>query len=169
MLATAVITREDFEAALAAAREVGTVTVGGGLASQLGASLTGRIQEVWDHIDSALSRAYQYGLEKARDSLDAAVQAAEDLLASVGRQASAVHQELMARVETYLSGIIDRALATVRPTVTIGSRTLQLEGVDLSQTISLSGSLKATITDMVNLTASGQIIVNARYSLTPTA
>ncbi|MEV0117678.1 hypothetical protein AB0H77_31330 [Streptomyces sp. NPDC050844] len=163
MQAIAVITHDDFEAALAAAREVDTLTVGGGLAAPLGAGLGGRVDALWDRVEDALVQAYEWGREKAQEALADAVAETEALLVSVGRQASAVHQAMMKRVTEYLTKLIDRALATVRPAVSVGKRTLELVGVEISQSVSLSGSLKASITDLVNLTASGQLVVHARY------
>lgn len=111
----------------------------------------------------ALVQAYRFGMEKAKATLDAALDTAEQLLIEAGRKADEVRQELMDHAARYVSTIIDSMIATIRPVVTIGTRNLQLDGIDLAQSVSLSGSLRIAITDIASFTADGRLTVNARY------
>jgi|SRR5215469_5323216 len=165
MEVAAVISRQDFEAALAAARTVGASTGSDGLASILDGAWLGRISEVWDHIESALSRAFQFGADQAKEYVDAAIKAANDLVTSAGKRARAVQQELLERMQAYLSRLVDAAIAQVRSEVVIGTQTLALDGIDMGYKISIGGSLKVTITDLASLTSAGELTVSAHYAI----
>lgn len=164
MQMVAVITRQDFEAALAASREVGTSAGNGGLGAPLDGAFFGRVQEIWDNIETALTNAFQFGAEYARGYIDAAVKAANDLIAQVGRGAGAVQQELLKRVQAYLSKLVDTAIKQVRPAVTIDDRKLALETIDISYNVSLGGSLGVTIANLASLTSTGAITISAHYA-----
>src|SRR5216683_51228 len=125
----------------------------------------GQRDACWEAFASALSRAFQFGADQAKEYVDAAVKAANDLVASAGKRARAVQQELLKRVQVYLSQLVDAAIAQVRSTVMIGVQTLALESVDMSYEISLGGSLKVTITDLASLTSAGELTVSARYTI----
>jgi hypothetical protein len=88
----------------------------------------------------------------------------QEIVEAAGAGARAVHQSILARLNRYLSELIDRALARVRLVVTVADRALQLDSVEVVQTLTLSGSLKVSIEEVCALTAEGQISVNARYS-----
>jgi hypothetical protein len=163
MQMVAVITRQDFEAALAASREVGKSAGNNGLAAPLDGAFIGRIREVWDDVESALTKAFQFGAEYAKESIDAAVKAANDLMAQAGKGARAVQQELLKRVQAYLSTLVDTAIEQVRPAVAVGDRKLALETVDISYSVSLGGSLGVTIANLASLTSTGEITISAHY------
>src|SRR5450755_3735963 len=114
MQTVGIISRQDFETALAAARAVGTSAAIDGLAAPLSGALMGRISEVWDRVESALQRAFQFGADVARASVQAAALAASDLVESAGNRARDVHQALLARVQAYLTDLVDSAIAQVR-------------------------------------------------------
>lgn len=164
MQVVAVITRQDFEAALEASREVGTAADNDELAAILDGTLIGRIQEIWDDVESALTSAFQFGAEYAKGAIDTAVKAANDLIAQAGNGARAVQQELLERVQAYLSTLVDTAINQVRPAVTIDDRDLALETVDISYGVSLGGSLGITIANLASLTSAGTITISAHYA-----
>jgi hypothetical protein len=164
MQMVAVITRQDFEAALAASREVGTLADYGGPAALFDGAFIGRIQEIWDDVESALTSAFQFGVEYAKGSIDAAIKAANDLIAQAGQGASAVQQELLERAQAYLSKLLDTAIKQVRPAVIIDDRELALETIDISYNISVGGSLGVTITNLASITSTGAITISAHYA-----
>src|SRR4051812_39190668 len=163
MYVHATIGRVDFEAALASARNVGADGNLPGMAAPLDSGLWGRISEAWDTVERALRQAVQYGLDAARQGVDDAVSAAEGLVRAAGHRARDVHEALLARLQDYLAHLLDSALSRVRQAVVVGGATLALTGVELSQKISLTGSLKVTITDVAALTGAGEVTVLARY------
>lgn len=160
---TTLSTRRGFERALEVARSVGDDTPLPGLAAPLEGSVLGRVAEAWDAIDSALRDAYWRGIQAAQAAVDVAVARAEELVAAAGRKAEDVQAALLARLQTYLQTLVDEALAQVRDTITAGNRTLALTSVSLSQTIALSGSLKASIQEVASMTGTGELVVSAEY------
>ena len=164
MNVTAVVLRSDFEGALEAAREVGRGDDVSGLAAPLGAALLGRVEEAWDAIESALAQAYARGAEVVNQTLSRTTTRTQELLDAAGAKAGELQDALLARLQRYVSDLLSRALDRVQPSITVGARTLSLASVELSQTVSLSGSLKANISEIMNMTAQGQLVVNARYA-----
>jgi hypothetical protein len=164
MTVTAVVQRSDFEFALARAREVGPGEDLPGMNAPAFAELIGRIDEAWDSIESGLSRAYTGGREAFGDALARATSRIEDLLRSAGNKAKDVQDTLVARLHSYVGDLVSRALERVQPTIQIAAQTLPLVSVEVSQAINLSGSLKVNLTEIINMTAEGQLVVNARYA-----
>ncbi|WP_405494044.1 hypothetical protein [Nocardia sp. NBC_00511] len=159
------ISRHDFEAAINCAHEAGRRAATSGLNAPLGAALLDRVAEVWDHIEAALRKAYQFGVEQAQDLLRTAVDQAENLLREAKARAESVEQQLQERLQGYLSGLLDRALQGVRSALTVGETRLGLVGIDVSQKITLTGSLKVSISELVALTGAGELTVVARYDV----
>ncbi|MEV6336951.1 hypothetical protein AB0M12_19780 [Nocardia vinacea] len=163
MMTYAVIGRDDFEYAIDAAHQAVRQSATTDLSAPLDATWIGRVNGVWDRIEHALRTAFQFGVEQARDLTEQAIKAAEALLDQAADRAEAVQQRLLAEMQAYLSTIIDRALNTVRPHLTIGGATIPLAGVEVSQKISLTGSLKISVTELIALTGGGELTVLARY------
>lgn len=163
---TAVLGRDQFERALAAASAVGgpgaPIT---GLAVPLEVTWRDRVAEAWDAIAAALREAFERGRDVAAELVDAAVRAAEDCVREAGERARDVQQALLDRLRTYLAGLIDEALTQVRPAVVLGDVTLPLQSVQISQEIATSGSLKASITELVQVTAEGRLGISAVYGV----
>jgi hypothetical protein len=163
MVINGTITPADFEMALKRARELGVVRATPGLAAPLDAGLRGRIADVWDQIEEAFREAWRSGYAATRDAIDRAAAEAEKLIAASGKMAHDVHQAILARLQEYLSVLIDAVLAQVRSTITVGESTLGLRRVDMARRIGLAGSLKATLTGVAELIGSGEITVTASY------
>jgi F0F1-type ATP synthase membrane subunit b/b' len=163
VIAVGVVTRQEFEAALKAADDEGKDGNYAGLHAPLDAGLRGKIAEVWNSIKSALRGAYVHGKEESQLALDKAVAQAESLIASAGAHARDVQQALQDKISRYLSRFVDAALSQVKATVRVGGADLRLDAVEVSQSISLTGSLKASLQEIVGLTSEGQLTVNASY------
>ncbi len=164
MSTVALILRQDFEDAVDAARAVGNGSGQvPGLATSLDSALAGKVRAVWDQIEAALRTAFEYGREKAAPLLTAAASEAEALVASAGRRAAEVQQSILAKLNEYVTRLTDNALSRVRTELVFSGATWRLDGVELAQTISLTGSLSTNITSLVTLTSGGELTVNARY------
>jgi hypothetical protein len=80
-----------------------------------------------------------------------------------------VHEAILARIQDYLRNVIDSALARVRRTITVDQVCLSLSNIELTQRVSVTGSLKAAITELVALTGAGEMAILARYAVEPAA
>jgi hypothetical protein len=163
VIAVGIVSRQEFEAALEAANDEGLDGNYAGLNAPLDAGWLGKIAGVWDSIERALRTAYVHGSEQAQLALDKAVTRAESLITSAGALARDVHQALLDKIYTYLSRFVDAALSQVKATVRVGGSELQLDSVEVSQSVSLTGSIKASLQEIVSLTAEGQLTVMASY------
>lgn len=134
-----------------------------GLAAPLGGAILGKVAAIWDKVEAAFVAAHRFGVDRAAELRDAAITASEQALEEAGAQAAQLHAALLARIQGYGSELVAGAIASLEDTVTVGGTTLALADVSLSRKIVLTGSLKASITEMVSLTGSGEITVAARY------
>jgi hypothetical protein len=165
MIEVGMVTRQGFEAALTAARDEGQTRTYPGLAAPLDGGLLGQISEVWESVERALRDAYVQGREYSRQALDTAISSAERLIQSAGARARDVHQALLGKIQTYVSGLIDTALSQVRRIVQVGDTQLELDALEVSQSVSLTGSIKASLSEIVALTSEGQLTVSASYKM----
>jgi len=157
------ITPADFETALKAARDVGVAGRVPGLAAPLSAGLLGRITAAWEGIEEALRRAWEIGYAGAKEIVERAVDKAERIMADAGDMARDIRQAIVLRLQSYLNTLTDTVLSQVRSGLTIGQTTLVLSSVELGRKVGLSGSLKASLTEIAGMTGSGEININAIY------
>ncbi len=164
MNATVVISAEVFADALAAAERVDpTDEVVAGLGAPLNAALKGKFAEMWGLVKSALAKAHEVGAEASRAWLDKAVGGVQEILASAGDKAEELRAALAAKLRDFARTIIDGALHDVRDELQVGGVTMTLRQVEIGQTLLIGGSLKSTITELVAMSAEGQITINATY------
>ena len=156
-------TRESFEHALDVADNLDLEAALPALAGPLD-SLRVRIDEAWDAIKETLRDAFERGSEYTHDQVAKAIAAAQDAIEAAGQRAREVRDELMLRLQSYLDTRVDDALTLVREKVVVAGRELTLSGVQLTNTITLSGSLSASIQQVATATATGQLEVSASYS-----
>jgi hypothetical protein len=165
MEVVAIIGPSDVEGALAKASEVGGAREIAGLAAPLGGALMGRLSEAWEAVRDAIQESFRRGADAARSLVDSAAEKAERIIDEAGARAADLREALTARLQQYLTALIDRALAKVRGTVAVGGTTLNLSGVEIGQTIKLTGSLKVSIHEICSVTSEGELSVTARYGV----
>jgi hypothetical protein len=154
--------RDCFEKALASARaEQGAQLKG--LAAPISGALGGMIAEAWDAIEGALRKAFAWGTDRAREAIDNAVALAESLAERAGKQVREFQEAITQRLRAYHATFVDETLARIRSSVVLGDRTLALDNVELTHKVILTNSLKATITEVCSLAASGETAIVARY------
>lgn len=163
MIVVGIVNVQGFEAALTAARDEGVTHSYPGLAAPLDGILKGWVSEAWESIEKALRDAFTHGSEYSRQALDAAVTRAEQLIQDAGIRARDVRQALLAKIQAYMSQFVDAALSQVRGTVQAGNTQLELDALEISQSVSLTGSIKASLSEIVGLTSEGQLSVTASY------
>lgn len=160
-----VSTRSSFDAAIDAARIVGTDEGAiKGLGAPANATVLGRVEEAWGAIESTLRSAVVWGADRSRAAFNKAVSTLEEVVGNAGARAREVQELILDRLRTYLTILVDGALAQVRDSITIGGRALALNSVAVSQKVTLGGSLKASLTEVWVMTSTGELSVNATYA-----
>jgi hypothetical protein len=163
MQITLIADRSVFEAALAAAARPRARDARYAANAPLDGSIIGRVEEAWEAIRRALTHAYESGRDGARAAVEDAQAVVERIVASAGERGREVVAALRTRLQNYLSAFVDELLKQVRPSVTISDAQLQLSELHLSQKIALSGSLRASLTEAVELTSDGELEIQATY------
>jgi hypothetical protein len=159
--------RRDLEAALKAARTASQVRASesdrGALHSIDDGSLRGRLEETWDYIADASRKCFEVGKDAAQSAVDQAKEAVTKLLNSAGTRVTQVADDLSARLDVAVQGMIDRALGRLRPTISVGTSSLVLHEISVSQTITFGGSLGGKIDELFTLSSNGQLEVHSIY------
>ena len=156
------------EAALRHASSVpkqGATLASGALYTVLPEESSKWIERLWDQIEHALSTAWDQGKEAARHIVD---DFHSELVAAgheIGEHLQTVRAALRERLNTYLHDIIEGALARVQPEITIGGRQVAIKSVKIDQTVKLSGSLKASLEDICEFVAEGEMSLSAEYAI----
>jgi hypothetical protein len=116
-----------------------------------------------------LEAAYQFGLDGAYRLRDAAIAMAERAIVDAKDRAEELRIALVERLRQYVRSLVDGALQQVEPVLRVGGVELALADITVSQRVVLGGSLKASITEAVSVTASGEVSIDTRYAIRPVA
>ena len=122
------------------------------------------IDRIWDTMEGALRRAYFEGLTAARPLIESVSALMTEVTSNLAKRAEVVRAVITERLNTYLHTVIDGALQRVRPTLSVGGRELKLRSVMVEQRINLSGSLQASLEEICEFVAEGEISLSAEYS-----
>jgi hypothetical protein len=161
---TIIAGEQAFRAALDAAREVTADVPVRGLAAPLDAGLKGQFDDAWDAIEAALTAAFRGASDTATALLDQALAAADALIAAAGRKAGEIHAQLLARVQTYVAAFVREALGRIEAQISLGLQVFAATSVTCTYKVQLSGSLKASLTEAVELSSGGEIEVAVQYA-----
>ena len=154
-------------AAIREARAVGGQTLldSNFLNAPLGDDAENWVTRIWDETEVALRTAYQQGMEAARPLIDKISILTQELISKLGQRADGVRAVIVARLSTYIQKTIDGALQRVRPMITVGGKELGMTSVTIEQKITLSGSLKASLHEVCEFVAEGEISLAAEYGV----
>jgi hypothetical protein len=134
-----------------------------GLASVIGANLLGRVEEVWDSIESALRQAFLFGRDEASQLMNAATEKVEQLLKEAGQKAREIQDAILERLHAFTEALFQGMLSRITTTMKIGASEFTLRSVKLNQKLVATGSVKTNLAEVLSLAANGEIEVNAEY------
>jgi hypothetical protein len=121
------------------------------------------IGRIWDDVEAALGRGYYEGIQAARPYIEKVSVHLIEVASNLAQRADEVRAVITARLNTYLQQAIDGALQRVRPTISVGGHELMMATVTVEQKIKLSGSLKASLEEICEFVAEGEISLSAEY------
>lgn len=161
-----IVSDEIHTAALARARTLGRPLPDG--TGTLKAPLTDDaiqwLDKIWDASEAALLRARRQGKAAAKELVEKVDALLKEASAALADRFQALRQALTMRLNEYITDVIDAAIKLVRPSVTIGDRLLHIASVSVEQRIMLSGSVKASLQEIVELVAEGELTLSAEYA-----
>jgi hypothetical protein len=152
-------------AALRKARELGEgpTLPGTVLHAMLDDDVSSWVRRIWDDAEAAIRRAYHEGLDAAQPYIQKVSDRLSELGSATAKHIEEVRAIVTAKLNAYLQETIDGALSRVRGTVSIGGRAFSIEKVTIDQTVKLSGSLKASLEEICEFVAEGEISLSAEY------
>jgi len=165
MQVLAVLTVQHHESALAQARRIGLSALlsADRANAPLSADATHWLNEIWDQIELAVDRAMKRGLQAAQPILARVNELVDEVLGLGSAWVDEVLLTVRTRLSVYLRSAIEQALTLVQQSVVIGGQSFRIDRVVLSHTISLSSSIKASLTEVCEFVGEGQIELSAEY------
>jgi hypothetical protein len=162
---TLYVSSDLIEIALKRADDAGSPATLHGLSAPIYGGLMARADALWEQIKEELTTTYSRARDQTQEILHKLGQSIDDLLKLAGNKARDVSEYLLAKLREYITAIVDGMLRQVRSEITIGSTTLPLAQIELSERIVLGGSLKTSLADTFELTSNGELAVAASYGL----
>lgn len=160
-----VASREDLDQAVKAARAFSPFNQNTHLNATANATLLGRLNIVWDSIESALKKGYSIGADAARGALTSAVAQAEQLIAEAGAFAKDCQEILMEKLQLFVRGFINSALKRVPDSLAIAGREFRISKVICTQKLVLGGNLTTNVAEVFALTSSGELELGVEYEV----
>lgn len=157
--------RADFDQALSDARAWAPLERSTHLNAAANAGLLGRLDSVWETIETALRKGYKFGSDAARDALAAATEQAEKLINEAGALANELHEALLEKLQLFVKGFINNAIQRVPDSLLIAGRNFRIARVNCTQKIVLTGSLQTNITQVFALAANGELQLGVDYEI----
>ena len=143
---------EIHDQALAKARAIPLVPAAGGRGG-LNAPLPDEARQwfdrIWDTTEAALLRARRQGKEAAEGFVTKVETLLEEASAALKDRFQLLRDRLLERLSEYMTALIDAALKLVRPTLSVGGLMLPVRSVTVEQRLMLSGSVKASLQEII--------------------
>jgi hypothetical protein len=152
--------------ALATAEALGVPELTRQLNAPLDAALMGRVDEAWEYIKEGVLNGMRRGREEARAVVEDVWTKVSGILAAAGNKARLLEESLFERMRAYNAGLQKSLLQQVPGEVTVGGLVLTLGSLEMTQSVRVEGSLKTTLTDMIQLTSEGSLEIAASYQRT---
>lgn len=165
MLLVAILDQDVFSHALSHAADIGrgASLPAGLLRAPLDDDEKIHLERVWDSVQGALQRAYREGIEAAQPLVHRVSEQFAELVAKFKERAEDIRAAISARLNDFLRGAIEGALARIQPTIKIGGREIAMSGVTIEQKIKMSGSLKSSLEEICAFVAEGELKLSAKY------
>jgi hypothetical protein len=160
-----VANRADLEQALKQARAFTPLDHNTHLNANVNAGLLGRLDAVWESIESALRKGYKFGTEAARDALTNAIAQAEKLIAEAGAFANDCQQALLEKLQLFVKGFISSAMQRVPESIPISGREFRISKVTCTQKLVLTGSISVNVTEVFSLASNGELELAVDYEV----
>ena len=157
--------REDLDQASKEARAFSLVAQNTHLNATANATLLGRLNTVWDSIETALRKGYRFGADAARDTLTSAIAQAEQLIAEAGALAKECQEALLEKLQLWVKGFINSALKRVPDSLAIAGKEFRISKVICTQKLVLGGNLSTNVTEVFALTSSGELELGVEYEI----
>jgi len=151
--------------ALRAARNVGTGTplTLDGFNSPLDNRVMEEVTKIWDKIEQAITSAYHSGVVVARPLIDEVERCIGEFAKGASKTAQQIRTVIGERLHVFLKSAVDGALQRVQASISVGGQELKMKSVTVEQKVSMSTSIKASLTEICEFVADGEITLSAEY------
>lgn len=125
----------------------------------------GKLEAIWVHVHDGLQSAYLARKEDVEEIFRGVAAHVKSALAAAGVKAQELQKLLLERLSRYMHALIDGMLSQVRAEFTVEGSRLRLSAIEISQSITLSGSVELSLQRAFELTSNGELSVNASYAI----
>ena len=166
MQVLAVFTEQNHYAALEAAR---ILTVVGFLPADKANALSGVdatiwLNKIWDKAEAALGLAVKRGMAAARGLVAVVDQLVDEALGLGKVWVDDMLTVVRARIAEYMKSMVNGALSMVQSKIVVGGAPFAIDRVAIAQTVSLSTSVKLSLTEACEFVGEGEMQISAEYA-----
>jgi hypothetical protein len=123
------------------------------------------LERLWDTAEGAVRSAWQHGRAAAEPLIAKFHEQVAELGAKAADYAASVRRFITERINDFFRTVVAGALERVQPTIKVAGLDVKIRGVTVEQTLKMSGSLKASLEELCEFVAEGEIAVSAEYGM----
>jgi hypothetical protein len=123
------------------------------------------VTRLWDTAVGAIEAAWEDGAGAAQHLVERFGEELRELRTSFADGAAAVTEMVSEKLAAYVRTLTRRLLRLFEGEITIASRRFEVRGVTVQQRVKMTGSLKASLSDLCSLVSEGEINVTATYQV----
>ena len=136
-----------------------------GLHAPLDETLSSSTNELWDLAEGAVRTSWENGKQAAARLLAEFHEKLEQVRAKVGEGFSTVRRVIVERLNNFFTALVEGALERIQPRIKVAGKSIEMRTVKIEQTLKMSSSLKASLEDICEFVAEGEVAVSAEYEI----
>jgi hypothetical protein len=122
------------------------------------------LNRAWAVIEEALRSAYLFGKEQAGELFETARQTVQQMIEQAADEAEELQAALLEKLRAYVSSMLSGTISLLPSEYQIGGRAYIMESISCTQKVMFSGSLKASLERVFELTSEGSLEIETCYS-----
>jgi hypothetical protein len=122
------------------------------------------VSEKAQELRELAAQSVREGYEAVQGAVRSFTAGVEEAATRLGKRAQEFRDRLMDFVRNMIRETFDVMLGSLRPTLAIGGVTYRMESINMEQKLVFSGSLDISVTSLVKLLGSGELVLKGTYT-----
>jgi hypothetical protein len=122
------------------------------------------VSRLWDTATGAIEAAWEDGRGAATALIERFGEEVSELRGSFSEGAAAVIDLVAERLTEYARTLTRRLMSQFEENLTVGGHRFEVRGVTVQQKLKMTGSLKASLSELCSFVSEGDITISASYA-----
>ena len=119
--------------------------------------------DAWNRLRTLVEDSVRVGAVAVQAEVERFVAFVAETAATLGKRGEEFRRWILAKVRELIAGTFDGLLALLRTDIIVGTRSYVLETVSMEHKVVYSGSLKASLTELVQFSGGGEFVLTGSY------